>query len=129
VFDRMQRFGSTTDANGLCADTRFAGERNGQTVAGRIEGINMANFTPANLVRAFANGIAAELAGAVRKMQLGTLGSLAVVGNAARRNPLLVKALERQFGLPCRLMASGGEAALGAARLVAHLNRQKRPCL
>jgi sedoheptulokinase len=129
VFDRMQQFADETDARGLCADTRFAGERNGATVAGRIEGIEVANFTPANLVRAFANGIAAELAGAARKMQVGSIRSLAVVGNAARRNPLLVKALEQQFNLPCRVIASGGEAALGAARLAVHLNVGEPPCI
>jgi hypothetical protein len=63
-------------------------------------------WQPGNLVRAFANGIAAELAGAARKMQSGSINNLAVVGNAAHRNPLLVKALETQFGLPCRVIAS-----------------------
>jgi len=121
VFDRMQSFAATTDTNGLCADTRFAGERNGETSAGRIDGINTVNLTPANLVRAFANGIAAELAGATQKLEFGHVRNLAVVGNAAHRNPLLIKALEKQFSLACRVVASGGEAALGVARLAAHL--------
>ena len=129
VFDRMQQFAVETDAHGLCADTRFAGERNGETLAGRINGIDTANFTPANLIRAFANGIAAELAGAAKQTQFDGIKGLTVVGNAAHRNPLLVKALEKQFGLPCRVIASGGEAALGVARLAAHLNTGKRPCI
>jgi sedoheptulokinase len=129
VFDRMQRFGDSTDANGLCVDTRFAGERNGETVAGKIDGINTTNFIPGNLVRAFANGIAAELASAWQKMQVGSLKQLVVVGNAARHNPLLVRALEKQFDLPCRVLASGEEAALGAARLASLLNTGKRPCI
>jgi len=123
VFDRMQALAATTGSNGLIADTRFAGERNGDTATGTIGGINTTNFTPANLVRAFANGIAAELAGAARQMDFDGRAGLTVVGNAARRNPLLVKALEQQFSITCRLIASGGgAAALGAARLVARLN-------
>jgi sugar (pentulose or hexulose) kinase len=122
VFDRMQGFAATTDANGLCADTRIAGEPIGGTLAGSIAGINTVNFTPANLVRAFANGIAGELAGAAREMPLDGIKGLVVVGQAAQRNPLLVKALEKQFGVSCRVIASGGESALGVARLAAHLN-------
>lgn len=121
VFDRMQNFAATTDANGLSVDTRFAGERNGATRTGKIDGINTANLTPANLVRAFAHGIAAELGNAVHKLELGHIKNLAIVGNAAYRNPLLVKALEQQFGLPCQVVAAGGEAALGVARLAIHL--------
>lgn len=122
VFDRMQQFADGTDAHGLTVDTRFAGERNGGTLSGRIEGIDPANFTPANVIRGFANGIAAELAGAAKQARLGGIKGLAVVGNAAHRNPLLVKALEKEFHLPCRVVASGGEAALGAARLAARFN-------
>jgi len=62
-------------------------------------------------------------------MQVGSIKGLAVVGNAARRNPLLVKALEKQFEVPCRVVASGGEAALGVARLAAQLNTGQRPCI
>jgi len=76
-------------------------------------------------VRAFANGIVGELAGATREMSLDGIKGLVVVGNAAHRNPLLVKALAQQFGLSCRVIASGGDAALGAARLAAHLNTRK----
>jgi len=128
IFDRMQQFADDTETHGLRADTRFSGERNGTVVAGTIDGIDTANFTPANLVRAFANGIASELATVVRPTQLGHLTGLAVVGNAATRNPLLVKALQRQFNLPCRLAAPGAGAALGAARLAAHLNGATPPC-
>jgi sedoheptulokinase len=129
VFDRMQQFAGDTSAHGLCANTRFAGERNGGTQAGKIDGIDLTNFTPANLIRAFANGIAAELAEAAKQTQLGGIKGLAVVGNAAHRNPLLVQALEKQFDLPCRVVATGGEAALGVARLAAHLNGAKPPCI
>ena len=124
----MQKFAATTEANGLYADTRFAGERNGETAAGRIDGINTTNFNPENLVRAFANGIAGELAGAAQKMQAGNIQQLAVVGNAAHRNPLLVRALEKHFDLPCRVVASGGEAAFGVARLASLLNPGKLAC-
>ena len=123
VFDRIQIFADSTESNGLCADTRFAGERNGSVDTGTISSINTTNFTPANLIRAFANGVAGELAGAAREMRFDGSGGLTVVGNAAHRNPLLVKALEQQFGIKCRLLASGGaEAALGAARLAIRLN-------
>jgi sedoheptulokinase len=121
VFDRMQQYGTTTDSAGLRADTRFAGERNGPRPAGGVDGIGTTNFTPENLVRAVANGIATELAEAAQDMDLEGLQSLLVVGNAAQQNSLLLKALEKQFGLPCRLLGAGSEAALGAARLAARL--------
>ncbi len=127
VFDHMQAFATTTDADGLWADVRIAGERNGGTPGGSIGGIGPANFTPANLVRAFANGIATELASAAGELQLDHVKSLAIIGNAAYRNPLLVKALENKFGLPCRVVASGQEAALGAARLASRLGTSSRP--
>jgi sedoheptulokinase len=123
VFERMQRFAGSCDTAGLSADTRFAGARDGRAAAGAIRGINTANLTPANLARAFALGIAAELAGPARRSGLlDGVATLAVAGNAAHRNPLLVRALEREFALPCRLVDAGGEAALGAALLVARLN-------
>jgi sedoheptulokinase len=123
VFERMLAFGETADAAGLSADTRFAGARDGRASAGAIRGINTANLTPANLARAFALGIAAELAGPARRSGLlDGAAALAVAGNAAHRNPLLVRALGREFGLPCRLAGTGAEAALGAARLVVRLN-------
>jgi len=129
VFDRMQVLAGSTESNRLCADTRFAGQRNGPLCTGSIGSIDTSNFTPANLIRAFANGIASELAGAASQMSFDGRGGLTVVGNAAHRNPLLVKALEEQFGIECLLLASGGaEAALGAARLATRFNSEKNPC-
>ena len=128
VFERMNEFATTTDSAGLAADTRFAGERNGKGAAGAISGINTANLTPANLTRAFAGGIAGELAAAARRAGLlDGITRLMVVGNAASRIPLLVKALESQFGLPCRVVDQGGGTALGAVRLVQRLRHSSRP--
>lgn len=118
IFQRMQRFSETCETFGLQADTRFSGERNGDVKTGSIAGINTSNLTCCNLVRAVANGIAGELWEGTQNIRFERIVKIWVVGNAACQNPLLLRALEERFGLPCETISTGGEAALGAIRLV-----------
>ena len=57
------------------AGLAITGQQHGLVVVDR-ELNPLTNFTSANLVRAFANGIAGELAGAAREMSLGRLKNL-----------------------------------------------------
>jgi sedoheptulokinase len=116
VYDVMERLAADLDSGGLRADTRFAGVRNGSPPSGAITGILTDNFTPGHLVRAFAMGIADELAEASAFARMDRVEALRVVGNGARRNPPLLRALETRFGFPCRMAEIAEEAAYGAVR-------------
>jgi len=127
VYARMNRIASGAVANGLRIDTRFAGERNGNTeCTGSISGITMDNLTPRNLARAFAEGIANELADAATVVDLRGVNGLTLVGNAVRLNPALRDALLTRFGMPCHLADVPEEAAFGAVRTLMDLNTKVR---
>ena len=121
VMERMQDFCQSTDANGLQVDARFAGERHGTQPCGSVSGIDTENLTPQNLTRGFVTAIAAELALVAKKVDLSGIRGLIAVGNAVHKTPLLLTALEEQFGLPCRLVSTSEEAALGAAKSVLNM--------
>lgn len=89
-------------------------------------GVDTNNLTPENLTRGFINGMAAELAEAASDTDLSPFDGLVAVGNAVRKNPLLLTALEQEFGMRCRLVDTPEEAALGAALSVAGLAAQLR---
>ena len=100
----------------LTVDTRFCGTRNDPTLRGAVSEISEGNFTPEQLTRGVLWGMAAELRGLYGEMPLlspavGLVGS----GNAVRKNPVLRRYLEEQFGLPLKLPAHREEAAFGAA--------------
>ena len=117
----MERFCQSTDAGGLTVDNRFAGERNGARRSGSIAGIDTENLTPENLTRGFVSGMAAELVAAAGDVDLSGIRGMVAVGNAVRKNPLILRALEEQFGLPCRMAKTPEEAASGAAESVIRL--------
>lgn len=100
----------------LTVDTRFCGTRNDPALRGAVSEISEENFTPEQLTRGVLWGMAAELRGLYGEMSLlspaaGLVGS----GNAVRKNPVLRRYLEEQFGLPLKLPAHREEAAFGAA--------------
>ncbi len=99
-------------------DTRFNGTREDPRLTGKIEGITLANLTPAGLVRGFLRGIAGELHGhyaALARLRGTPARGLAGSGNGLRRNPALRAEAERLFGLPLLVPRLREEAALGAA--------------
>lgn len=117
IYAAMNRIVLGATANGLWVDTRFAGERNGDpNCTGSISGIVMDNLRPQNLVRAFVEGIANELATAAMTVDWTGIEGAVLVGNAARRNPALREAVSTHIKLPCRLAEVSEEAAFGAAR-------------
>ena len=100
----------------LTVDTRFCGTRNDPALRGALSEISEDNFTPEQLTRGVLWGMTAELHELYRQMPLpfpaaGLVGS----GNGVRKNPVLRRYLEEQFGLKPKLPAHREEAAFGAA--------------
>ena len=113
AYEAMARMAESGGAEGVRVDPRFAGERSGDAKhTGLIYGITTDNLTPKNLVHAFAEGIANELAAPV---DLVGVSGVVAVGNGVRMNPVLRRAIERRFGVPCRLAEAEEAAAYGAA--------------
>jgi sugar (pentulose or hexulose) kinase len=110
-------------ADGLEADTRFAGTRGNPHVRGTLTGISADNFTAANLARAVLEGTVRELADLAHAAGLEGASGLVASGNAAHQNPMLLDIIQREFRLPCRLSEQARESALGAARLAAGYQR------
>ncbi len=98
----------------LCVDTRFAGTREHPEVRGSIKGIGEENFRPGLLCQGVLGGMAEELYGMYRAMNLkrkGLVGS----GNGIRKNPKLIETVEKCFGETLKIPEHKEEAAYGAA--------------
>ncbi len=102
----------------LLIDTRFAGTRAEPAKRGAITGITTSNLTAAHLTGGVLQGIAGELHALYLTMNaLDGRARTALIGagNALRKNPALVKALEMAFGLRLHIPVHREEAAYGAA--------------
>ena len=102
----------------LSVDTQFLGTRQNPGTRGRISGIGKTNFTHDYLVEGFLRGIVRELEGFFRELPPNLRNQytdIIGVGNALRRNPLLRRILQDEFGLSLRHPAHKEEAAVGAA--------------
>lgn len=117
VYDVMNSMAAEqADAHTLIVDPRFCGTRADPALRGTVSNISEDNFTPEQLTRGVLWGMAAELHELYRQMPLpsptaGLVGS----GNGIRKNPVLRRYLEEQFGLKLKLPAHREEAAFGAA--------------
>ncbi|GHT71146.1 xylulokinase [Bacteroidia bacterium] len=99
------------------SETCFYGTRSEPMKRGTITNISASNLTPENLIISFLNGISSELHAFYelipdniktdKKILVGS-------GNSIKKNPLLVKAIERQFGYKLIFSDHAEEAALGA---------------
>lgn len=110
-------------AEGLASDdplniaTTFCGTRADPELRGSITNLGQHNFTPAALTAGVLTGMAQELYQMFRKMPGSGISRLIASGNAIRKNPALVMALEQVFGLKVSIPAHQEEAAFGAALL------------
>jgi len=93
----------------------FAGERHDPALRGTIAGIDLANFSLANVAAALAAGIAGNLRGMMPPALLEGRRRIVGSGNAVRRLRCVRRAIEETFGLPLAVSAEEEEAALGAA--------------
>ena len=117
VYEHMNRLAGQASAgtDGLSADTRFAGARSDPHRRGAITGIDTENLTPANLCRAVIEGMVGELADMFDTADASAVKRIIATGNAVRRNPLVVEAIERRFARPGTIADTAEEAATGAA--------------
>ena len=93
----------------------FRGERHDPSLRGRIDGIEMENFSLGNLARSLGQGMAANLKAMLPAEILTGRRRIVGSGNALRKNPLLRKCVQDVFGIPLDLTAGREEAAVGAA--------------
>ncbi|MEZ5391888.1 MAG: FGGY family carbohydrate kinase [Bryobacterales bacterium] len=121
IYDRLAELAlALPDDNGvLVARPVFRGSRRRPTERGSFQGVTFENFTPGHVARAVLEGIAAGLYEFVESAGAAAPAAARIIatGNAVRRNPLLVAALERRFGLPVFTPLHREEAAYGAALL------------
>ena len=103
------------DMEGPTVNTTFCGTRSDPGVAGAITGITDVNFTPQAISAGVLLGMARELHDMFEQMPNGNVTELIASGNAARKNPALIKALSKVFGIDPVLPDIIEEAACGAA--------------
>ena len=117
VYDVMNDMAAEQpEDHSLVVNPRFCGTRNDPAMRGSVSEISEDNFTPEQLTRGVLWGMAAELHELYGQMPLpspaaGLVGS----GNGVRKNLVLRRYLEEQFGLKLKLPAHWEEAAFGAA--------------
>lgn len=98
--------------------TTFSGTRDNPNESGSVSGIRMTNFHPAAMIRGVLNGMAEELYGLYRAMEIGagiTKTKLLASGNGVRKNIFLQNILRDYFGMPLEVELGEEEAAVGAA--------------
>ena len=106
------------DVGGLYVETAFSGTREDPGKRGCILNISENNFTPANLARAFLQGIVNELYAFHQKIcKESGIGDVRLIasGNACRKNPLLRRLFSETFGAEIVQSVYTEEAASGAA--------------
>ena len=112
VYDIMGKMIESIDESTLTVDTRFAGTRSNKELCGSISGITTDNFTPPHLTLGILQGMSGELYEMYKSMNLqrnGIVGS----GNGVRKNPHLVKSLEKAFGSKMKMPKHLEEASVG----------------
>ena len=99
----------------------FLGTRGDPSAAASLTGLTAGNFTPRHLSWALLEGIAEELAILYRSCRSAGISASRLIGsgNGLRKNPFLLQAVEKRFGLPVILSPVREEAAYGAALLAA----------
>lgn len=98
----------------LTVDTRFSGTRADTNILGRITGISTENFTPENLTFGVIEGMADELYGLYKEMNIKK-SRLYGSGNGIRKNKPFITLSEEKFGASLKVPAHKEEAAFGAA--------------
>lgn len=114
-------------ADPMQVKTTFSGTRSNASLRGSIQGISDGNFTPASLTAGVLLGMAGELHEMYTSIPGTHTAHLVASGNAARKNPALICALGRVFGMDVQLPEHQEEAAFGAA-IFGSLAAKKAPC-
>lgn len=123
VMERLmdQRMKEMPQEKRLRVTTTFSGTREESMKKGEIEGIDVDNFTPGNLICGFLDGMVEELYGMYKVMMYGvelSAETLILSGNAFRKNRHLRRIAEEKFRMKTALSERCEEAACGAVRSV-----------
>ena len=113
---------TATDENNVDDDlpiveTLFDGTRSAPSKRGGISNLSISNLTPENLVISFLKGICRELYDFYQNMPENIRNNKTILvgsGNGIKKNPLLCKAFENQFGCCLHLSQVQEESAFGA---------------
>jgi sedoheptulokinase len=113
---------SATDMNNMDDDlpvteTLFDGTRSAPSKRGGITHISISNLTPENLIISFLKGICRELYDFYQNMPKNIRNNKTILvgsGNGIKKNALLCKAFEEQFGCSLHLSQVQEESAFGA---------------
>jgi sedoheptulokinase len=104
----------------LTCEPYFSGTRPEPDRRAVFAGVDQTNFTPANIALAILQGIARTMHDVYQHADNtapSPVRSITMSGNGSRRNPLLVKAVAEQFGVPVAVSPCSEEAATGTAML------------
>lgn len=118
VYRKMEEAGLGKAETDLQILPLLYGSRTEQKCCGSMNGLTAENFTPADLIRGFASGMAKELyEGYMQFPEEVRRGKKQIVasGNGMRRNCLLQQEIKKVFGLPVIFREIEEEAAAGAA--------------
>ncbi len=102
----------------VSASVLFTGSREVPADRGRFWGITPGNFTPGGLTLALFRSMASELGKSYRSaIQLGAGDRKRLVGSGSglRKNDVLKRCIEEEFGMDVAFGSSDEEAAVGAA--------------
>jgi len=114
LYEKLNELGLAAESE-LSVHPHFLGERHDPALRGRIDGIDLHNFTPGPLARGLARAIMTNLRDMLPPKAYAGRNRLLGSGNALRRNPLLQRMAQEVFGLPLVLTEGQEEAAAGAA--------------
>lgn len=117
AMNRLAEAAYAAGGGGLEVSTLFCGTRENPGLRGHISGVSDSNFTPENLILGVLQGMVDELAAGFDRAAHPQITELIASGNAARKNPVLLRLLSDTFGMRVRLPGGREEAALGAALL------------
>ena len=120
----MDLIAEESAGGGLQVDTAFNGTRLSPEVRGSISNISADNFTLANLIHGFSEGIVNELyEKCAQTDEMKTARFVTVSGNGARKNKLIPKIVAEKFGLDVVMKDVEEEAAVGAANFAAECEK------
>lgn len=108
--DKMLEEKAETD---LRADCRFCGTRKNTAVRGGFDNLSEDNFKPSDFALAVLDGMVRELYDMYE--QDDEIRPVYVSGNGIRKNPVLLKIIEKYFGTCPKSTVFEEEAAFGAA--------------
>ena len=106
------------EGKALEVSTLFCGTRDDPSLRGSITGISENNFTPEALAHGVLRGMANELYGYFRAMDLPSPERIVASGNAVRKGHTLRRVVSEVFRCPVTVPDTREEAAFGAAMLV-----------